>query len=90
MSEMTKISELYDRDFFLWTQEQAAALRARFGIAGTTRATTTSFRLRLAQSLATTFGAGRQRAARAVTGSFTRRAYTHRATREPAARTLRE
>lgn len=25
---MTKISELYDRDFFLWTQEQAAALRA--------------------------------------------------------------
>jgi hypothetical protein len=28
MSEMTKISELYDRDFFLWTQEQAAALRA--------------------------------------------------------------
>jgi hypothetical protein len=28
MSEMTKVSELYDRDFFLWTQEQAAALRA--------------------------------------------------------------
>ena len=28
MSEMTKISELYDRDFFLWTQEQSAALRA--------------------------------------------------------------
>ena len=28
MGEMTKISELYDRDFFLWTQEQAAALRA--------------------------------------------------------------
>jgi Domain of unknown function DUF29 len=27
MSEMTKVSELYDRDFFLWTQEQAAALR---------------------------------------------------------------
>ena len=25
---MTKVSELYDRDFFLWTQEQAAALRA--------------------------------------------------------------
>jgi hypothetical protein len=24
---MTKVSELYDRDFFLWTQEQAAALR---------------------------------------------------------------
>jgi hypothetical protein len=28
MSEMTKVSELHDRDFFLWTQEQAAALRA--------------------------------------------------------------
>jgi hypothetical protein len=28
MSEMTKVSELYDRDFLLWTQEQAAALRA--------------------------------------------------------------
>ena len=28
MSEMTKVSELYDRDFFLWTKEQAAALRA--------------------------------------------------------------
>jgi hypothetical protein len=28
MSEMTKVSELYDRDFFLWTQEQAAGLRA--------------------------------------------------------------
>jgi Domain of unknown function DUF29 len=28
MGEMTKVSELYDRDFFLWTQEQAAALRA--------------------------------------------------------------
>ena len=28
MSEMTKISELHDRDFFLWTQEQAAILRA--------------------------------------------------------------
>jgi hypothetical protein len=28
MSEMTKVNELYDRDFFLWTQEQAAALRA--------------------------------------------------------------
>jgi hypothetical protein len=28
MSEMTKVSALYDRDFFLWTQEQAAALRA--------------------------------------------------------------
>ena len=27
MSEMTKVSELYDRDFFLWTQEQAAVLR---------------------------------------------------------------
>ena len=26
--EMPKTSELYDRDFFLWTQEQAAALRA--------------------------------------------------------------
>ena len=25
---MTKVSELYDRDFFLWTKEQAAALRA--------------------------------------------------------------
>src|SRR5437660_9479306 len=25
---MTKVSELYDRDFFLWTQEQATALRA--------------------------------------------------------------
>jgi hypothetical protein len=25
---MPKTSELYDRDFFLWTQEQAAALRA--------------------------------------------------------------
>ena len=25
---MTKTNELYDRDFFLWTQEQAAALRA--------------------------------------------------------------
>ena len=25
---MTKVGELYDRDFFLWTQEQAAALRA--------------------------------------------------------------
>lgn len=24
---MTKVGELYDRDFFLWTQEQAAALR---------------------------------------------------------------
>jgi len=24
---MPKTSELYDRDFFLWTQEQAAALR---------------------------------------------------------------
>jgi hypothetical protein len=28
MNETTKVSELYDRDFFLWTQEQAAALRA--------------------------------------------------------------
>ena len=26
--EMPKTSQLYDRDFFLWTQEQAAALRA--------------------------------------------------------------
>lgn len=25
---MTKVSELYDRDFALWTEEQAAALRA--------------------------------------------------------------
>ncbi len=25
---MTKVGGLYDRDFFLWTQEQAAALRA--------------------------------------------------------------
>ncbi|MGH7248519.1 MAG: DUF29 domain-containing protein [Pseudomonadota bacterium] len=25
---MTKVSKLYDRDFVLWTQEQAAALRA--------------------------------------------------------------
>jgi len=25
---MPKTNELYDRDFFLWTQEQAAALRA--------------------------------------------------------------
>ena len=25
---MTKVGELYDRDFFLWTQEQATALRA--------------------------------------------------------------
>jgi hypothetical protein len=25
---MTKVSELYDRDFFLWTKEQAGALRA--------------------------------------------------------------
>lgn len=25
---MTKVSRLYERDFFLWTQEQAAALRA--------------------------------------------------------------
>ena len=25
---MTKVSELYDRDFFLWTQEQATTLRA--------------------------------------------------------------
>ncbi len=28
---MTKVSELYDRDFFLWTQEQATALRRAKG-----------------------------------------------------------